>query len=76
VLLTRVSGFFDYARDAIMLNGQRVDGTPDVPHESTLRLGLPADGPRGVPADYNGERIMGVTWPMAERHVTVIEITG
>jgi len=76
VLLTRVSGFFDYARDAILLNGSRVDGAPDVPHESTLRLALPAEGPRAVPAEYNGERIVGVTWPMAERHVTVIEITG
>ena len=76
VLLTRVSGFFDYVRDAIMLNGQRVDGAPDVPHESTLRLALPADGQRPVPAEYNGERIVGATWPMAERHVTVLEITG
>ncbi len=76
VLIARPRGFFDHAGDAIMLDGRRIDGAPDVPHEATLRLPLPAGPQRSVVAEYNGERIAGVTWPMTDRRVTVIEMTG
>jgi pimeloyl-ACP methyl ester carboxylesterase len=76
VVLSRPRGFFDHAGDAIMLDGRRIDGNPDVPHESTLRLELPLGPQRSIVAQYNGERIAAATWPLAERRVTVIEMTG
>jgi hypothetical protein len=76
VVLARTAGFFDHVADAIMFHGRRVDGTPDVPHEAVLRLELPMGPQRSVVAEYNGERIAAATWPMAERRVTVIEMTG
>ena len=31
--------------------------------------------PRAVVAEFNGERVVGRTWPLAENHVTVLELT-
>ena len=74
VVVTRSRGYFDIGRDKIEIGEQAVHGEPDVPHENTLRA-LVADGPQvSMPVVYNGERVAGLTWPLAEGRVTVIEV--
>jgi len=74
VVVSRPRGFFDIGRDRLVIGGQKVDGEPDIPHENTLR----AVGPEGpqIPMQvvYNNERLTGLTWPIAERRVTLIEL--
>jgi pimeloyl-ACP methyl ester carboxylesterase len=73
VVVSRPRGYFDPARDRISIGGQTLSGPPDVPHESTLR----ATGPAAqipMQVTYNAERLAGLTWPIAERRVTVIEL--
>lgn len=74
VLVTRPRGYFDPARDRISIGGQTVTGPPDIPHENTLRAAGPAEQ---IPMQvlYNNERLAGLTWPLAERRVTVIELS-
>ena len=31
--------------------------------------------PRAVVAEFNGERVVGRSWPAAENHVSVLELT-
>ena len=35
----------------------------------------PAVPARPVVAEFNGERVVGRSWPAAENHVTVLELT-
>ncbi len=74
VVVTRPRGYFDVGRDKIEIAEQSVRGEPDVPHENTLRARA-AEGPQvSMPVVYNGERVAGLTWPLSERQVTVIEV--
>jgi hypothetical protein len=36
---------------------------------------LPAAAPRSIAAAFNGERLAGMTWPLAQGHVAVLELT-
>ena len=73
VVVTRPRGFFDFGRDRIEIGGQKVGGGMDIPSENTLRAHAP--GPQGpMQVQYNAERAAGRTWPLATRHVTVIEL--
>lgn len=73
VVITRVRGFFDFSRDRIEISGQKLGGAMDIPSENTLRANV-AGTQASMPVLYNGERTAGMTWPLAERHVTVIEL--
>ncbi len=75
VLVSRPRGFFDAGRDRITIGGQVVGGPPDVPHENMLRAIGPADTQIPMQVVHNNERLAGLTWPLAERRVTVIELT-
>ena len=75
VLVSRPRGFFDAGRDRISIGGQVVGGPPDVPHENTLRAVGPAGTQVPMQVVHNNERLAGLTWPLAERRVTVIERT-
>jgi len=75
VLVSRPRGFFDPARDRITVGGQTIAGPPDIPHENVLRAVGPAGGQVTMPVAYNGERLAGLTWPLAERRVSVIELS-
>jgi hypothetical protein len=75
VLVSRPRGFFDAGRDRISIGGQVVGGPPDVPHENTLRAVGPAGTQVPMQVVHNNERLAGLTWPLAERRVTVIELT-
>ena len=42
---------------------------------STARLKLADPSARAIVGEFNGERIVGRTWPVAENHVVVLELT-
>ncbi|KNZ33764.1 MAG: twin-arginine translocation pathway signal [Methylibium sp. NZG] len=73
---TRPRGYFGVPRDRLSLDG--ASPPPGVPagvagvSQSTLRLA--AAPPRSVVAEFNGERIVGRTWPVAENRVVLIEL--
>lgn len=75
VVLDRPRGYFDPTRDRMSFDGQNpppgaVPGAGV--SASRIRPALPS---RAVVAEFNGERIVGRNWPMAEGHVTVLELT-
>ena len=76
VTLTRPRGYFGVPRDQISLDGQ--SPPPGVPSgtagvaSSKLRL---TDAPgRAVVGEFNGERIVGRSWPLAGNHLTLLEL--
>lgn len=77
VIFTRPRGYFDARRDTMRFDGQALP--PGVPPQgsgvsaSTLRL--TSDVPRTVAAEFNGEHVAGLSWPAAQNHVTVLELT-
>ena len=61
--------------DGASFSGKMVGGlgAMDIPSENTLRAHAP--GPQGpMQVQYNAESVTGWTWPLASRHVTVIEL--
>ena len=74
VVVTRPRGFFDFGRDRIVIGSQDIAGEPGVPHENSLRVALPQGPTTTLAVEYNGESRAGRTWPIAERHVSIIEV--
>lgn len=74
--LTRPRGYFGLPRDRIVLDGQ--DPAPGIPPGvagvSVSKLKLPAGPQRAVPAEFNGERIVGRSWPASQNHVVFLEL--
>jgi triacylglycerol lipase len=77
VIFTRPRGYFDAQRDTMRFDGQST--LPGVPPRgagvSSSKLKLPADAQRSVAAEFNGERLAGLSWPLAQGHVSVLELT-
>ncbi len=75
VTMTRPRGYFDPARDKMAFDGQ------SPPPGAVLGAGVssstikPAGIPRAVVAEFNGERVVGRSWPAAENHVAILELT-
>jgi pimeloyl-ACP methyl ester carboxylesterase len=74
VILTRPRGYFDPARDRMSFDGQSPPGVLAGAGVSSSRL-KPAGAMRAVVAQFNGERVVGRTWPTANNEVTVLELT-
>lgn len=76
VTLSRPRGYFDRARDRVMLDGQCPP--PDVPAGvaavSTTVARVTDRAGRTVRAEFNGERIAGLAWPLAEGHLVTFEL--
>jgi pimeloyl-ACP methyl ester carboxylesterase len=76
VYMVRPRGYFGIGRDRIALGGRvppRIAaGVPSVP---LGRLAFPADPPRTVFAEFNGERIPTRTWPLRDNQLSVAEFT-
>ena len=73
--LSRPRGYFGAGRDHVLLDGQPAPGIPPgVPAVSTSRL-VSAPG-RSVTGSFDAETIPARTWPRAENHVSVIEISA
>ncbi|MGJ7490330.1 alpha/beta fold hydrolase [Variovorax sp. ZT4R33] len=77
VIFTRPRGYFDAQRDTMRFDGQ--DTLPGVPPRgagiSSSKLKLSADAQRSVSAEFNGETLAGLSWPLAQGHVSVLELT-
>ncbi|PZQ70842.1 MAG: twin-arginine translocation pathway signal [Variovorax paradoxus] len=77
VVFTRPRGYFDAQRDTMRLDGQaQLPGVP--PRGSgvaSARLKVGTDAQRSVVGEFNGERIAGLTWPAAQGHLSVLELS-
>jgi pimeloyl-ACP methyl ester carboxylesterase len=74
-ILNRPRGYFDPNRDRMAFDGQSPPpGAVPGAGVSSSRI-RPAGPPRMVVGEFNGERVVGRTWPLAENHVSVLELT-
>lgn len=74
-IFTRPRGYFDPLRDKMAFDGQNPPpGAVNGAGASSSRI-KPAGLPRTVVGEFNGEKIVGRTWPLAENHVSVLELT-
>ncbi|HZY17456.1 MAG TPA: alpha/beta fold hydrolase [Ramlibacter sp.] len=74
-ILNRPRGYLDPTRDRMAFDGQTPPpGALPGAGVSSSRL-RPAGAPRTIAAEFNGERVVGRTWPVAENRVTVLELT-
>ena len=72
----RPRGYFDPGRDAMSLDGQSsLPGVPPGAGVATSRLRWNDSTQRSVTGVFNGEKVVGLTWPMAQGHITVLELT-
>jgi len=78
VTLTRPRGYFDADRDTMVFDGK--SELPGITKgtgagNSNVRLRLPDTLQRSISAEFNGEKLIGLTWPAAQGHTTVLELT-
>lgn len=76
VVLSRPRGYFDRARDRLTFDGASPppDIPPGVAGVSTSEVRVTDQAGRPVFADFNGERIAGLAWPLAEGHAVTFEL--
>ncbi len=77
VTLSRPRGYFGIPRDDISLDGKNPPpGIPaGVAGVSQSKLVLTDGSSRPVVGSFNGERIVGRIWPVADNHVVTLELT-
>ena len=76
VSFVRPRGYFDPQRDSMRLDGKTsLPGVPPGAGVATSKLRLDDKTQRTVAAEFNGERLVGLTWPLAEGRTTVLELT-
>ena len=64
-------------RDRVALDGTSppADISKGVAGVSSARLKLADPSQRAIVGEFNDERIVGRTWPVADNHVVVLELT-
>jgi len=76
VTLTRPRGYFDLARDRMSLDGKPLPGVgPGGAGLSSAKLQIKEPAVRAVAAEFNGEKLVGRSWPTAENRVVLLELT-
>ena len=77
VTMTRPRGYFDVSRDKMSFGG--ISPPPGLPPTgagiSVSKLKATSDEAQTVVAEFNGERVVGRTWPAAENHIVFLELT-
>ncbi len=77
VIFTRPRGYFDAERDTMRFDGS--SALPGVPLKgsgvSSSKLKLSSEAQRAIAGEFNGERVTGQTWPAAQGHMTLLELT-
>lgn len=77
VTLTRPRGYFDLERDKVLFDGKA--SLPGVPPTgagmASSKMVLTAGGQRSVAGEFNGERVVGQSWPAQQNRVVVLEIS-
>lgn len=76
VALTRPRGYFGIPRDQIVLDGRNPPAgiPPGVAGVSITKARMNDATPRTVAGEFNGERIVGRSWPTADNHVVLLEL--
>lgn len=74
VTLVRPRGYLDPARDKMLLDGAPPPGVPAGAGVASSKV-KPSGGQRPIAAEFNGERVVGQTWPAGEGRVVVLEIS-
>lgn len=73
---TRPRGYFGLPRDSVVFDGQ--DPAPGIPRGvaglAVTQIKLPAAPQRAVVASFNGQRIVGRSWPATENHIVQLEL--
>lgn len=76
VNFVRPRGYFDPQRDSMRLDGNTtLPGVPPGAGVASAKLRLDDKAQRSVAGEFNGERVVGLTWPLADGHITVLELT-
>ena len=76
VTFTRPRGYFDAERDKMAFDGKALAGVPPTgAGVSSSKIKLMEDSARSIPAEFNGEKIVGRTWPAAENRLVILELT-
>ena len=77
VTMSRPRGYFGLPRDIVLLDGKVPnDVKSGVPTDSVATVRLPASAiGRPVAALFNEERIVARSWPAAQNHVSIAELT-
>ena len=77
VTMTRPRGYFDVRRDKMSFGG--ISPPPGLPASgaglSVSKLKATGDTVQTVVAEFNGERVVGRTWPGADDHLVFLELT-
>ena len=76
VTMSRPRGYFGLPRDRITLDGQEpAPGIPaGVAGVASSKLKLPVGPARSLVGEFNGERIVGRSWPAADNHLVLLEL--
>jgi triacylglycerol lipase len=75
LIMNRPRGYFDPLRDKMAFDGQSPPpGAVNGAGVSASRI-KPTGLPRAVVAEFNGEKVVGRSWPLAENRVSVLELT-
>ena len=79
VSFSRPRAYFGLPRDSILLDGQPAPGIPPgVAGVATSKIRLASGTSRPVVAEFRSglisERVVGQTWPAADKHLTVLEL--
>ncbi|WP_077002004.1 alpha/beta fold hydrolase [Variovorax sp. KK3] len=77
VIFTRPRGYFDVQRDTMRLDGRaELPGVPPTgAGVSSAKLRLTDEAPRSVVGEFNGERVVGRTWPAGAGELSVLELS-
>jgi pimeloyl-ACP methyl ester carboxylesterase len=76
VTFTRPRGYFDAERDKMAFDGKALPGVPPTgAGASSSKVKLMEDGVRAISAEFNGEKITGRTWSVADNHLVILELT-
>ena len=76
VALTRPRGYFGLPRDQILLDDKSPPaGIPSgIASIASAKARMTDATPRSVVGEFNGERIVGRSWPTADNHVVTLEL--
>ena len=76
ITLTRPRGYFDAVRDKMLFDGKALPGVPPTgAGVSGSKINLSQGRVRPISAEFNDEKITGQTWPAADNHLVVLELT-
>ena len=77
ITLTRPRGYFDARRDRMLFDGKALAGVaPTVAGVSSVKIHAQQVGVRPISAQFNDETITGRTWPAADNHLVILELTN